>query len=78
MDIDALVPWHPDFATRSPMYAPLRLWTQRFATINEWPGLADYQLLLDTLPQPILTATGQSLSVVPQAGKPDCFEKRLF
>lgn len=76
MDIDALVPWHPDFATRSPIYAPLQLWTQGFATFDEWPGLADCQRLLDTLPQPIQTATGQSLRVVPQEGKPDCFEKR--
>jgi len=76
MDINALVPWHPDFATRSPMYVPLRLWTQYFATFSEWPALDDYQQLLDILPQPILTATGQPLRVVPQEGKPDCFEKR--
>jgi hypothetical protein len=76
MDIDALVPWHPDFVTRSPMYAPLRLWLERFAVFDEWPALADYQQLLDTLPHPILTTTGQPLRVVPQDGKPDCFEQR--
>jgi hypothetical protein len=76
MDIDALAPWHPDFATRSPMYAPLRLWAQRFAAFDAWPGLADYQQMLDALPQPILTTAGQSLRIVSQDGKPDRFEKR--
>jgi hypothetical protein len=76
MDIDALAPWHTDFATRSPMYAPLRLWVQRFAAFDAWPGLADYQQVLDTLPQPILTTAGQPLRIVPQDGKPDRFEKR--
>jgi phage tail protein X len=76
MDIDALVPWHPDFATRSPMYTPLQLWAQRFAVFDAWPGLADYQRVLDTLSQPILTTAGQPLRIVPQEGKPDCFEQR--
>lgn len=33
----------------------------------EWPGLADYQALLDALPQAPATATGARLRVVPQA-----------
>jgi hypothetical protein len=75
MNIDALVPWHSNFATRSPMYAPLQPWAQHFATFNEWPGLAEYQQLLDTLPQPILTLAGQPLRIVPQDGKPHSFEE---
>lgn len=75
MNIDALVPWHPDFAQHSPLYAPLQPWAQQFAGFDEWPELADYQQLLDTLPQPILTLAGQPLRIVPQDGKPHSFEE---
>lgn len=56
------------------MYAPLQPWAGRFATFSEWPALSDYQQLLDTLPQPILTLAGQPLRIVPQDGRPHSFE----
>jgi hypothetical protein len=55
------------------MYAPLRPWAQHFAAFDEWPGLDDYQQLLDTLPQPIRTLAGQLIRIVPQEGKPHSF-----
>jgi hypothetical protein len=73
MNSVARVPWRPDFASRSPLYAPLQPWANHFATFSEWPELADYQELLDTLPQPLLTLAGQPLRIVPQAGRPHSF-----
>ena len=74
MNIDTRVPWHPDLAQHAPLYAPLQPWLNHFATFSEWPELTDYQQLLDTLPQPILTLAGQPLRIVPQDGKPHRFE----
>ncbi|MDZ4262164.1 MAG: DUF3025 domain-containing protein, partial [Pseudomonadota bacterium] len=68
-------PWRPDFAALSPLYAPLQPWLQQFKSFNEWPELTDYQQLLDSLPQPLLTLVGQPLKVVPQDGKPHSFEE---
>ncbi len=67
-------PWRPDFAALSPLYAPLQPWLRQLASFSEWPELADYQQLLDSLPQPLLTLAGQPLRVVPQDGKPHSFE----
>lgn len=39
-----------------------------------WPGLADYQGLLDGLPQPPMTAAGARLRVVPQAASASQWE----
>lgn len=48
-----------------------------------WPTLADYQSLLDKLPQPLRTASGARLRVAPQASdKPDDwrqgYEARIY
>lgn len=67
--------WRPDFAALSPLYAPLQPWLQQFASFREWPELTDYQQLLDSLPQPLLTLAGQPLKIVPQDGKPQRFEE---
>ena len=77
MDVDACVPWHPDFGHRSPMYEPLQpllAYFERFPA-GQWPELADFQQFLAQWPEPIETLTGQPLKVVAQAGKPGCFEE---
>jgi len=74
-NIDALVPWTPDFPARHPIFAPLRPWAEKFACFAHWPELADYQALFDVLPEPIRTHGGKPLRIVPQAGRPDCFER---
>jgi hypothetical protein len=70
--IDALVPWAPDFYLRSPLFEPIRPLAERFAAFADWPGLDDYQRLLDTH-APIRTRHGAAIRVVPQAGRPDHF-----
>lgn len=75
MNVDALVPWHPDFAQSSPLYAPLLPWVAHFSAFEQWPELSDYQHLLDTLPQPIRTLAGAPLRIVAQDGKPHSFEE---
>ncbi len=77
MDVDALVPWTPDFASRSPMYDVLRPLADHFAGFqpSQWPGLADFQHLLAQWPEPIMTLGRQPLRVVAQAGKPGRFEQ---
>jgi len=72
--IDALVPWTPDFYTRSPLFDPIRPLAERFSTFDEWPGLADYQRLLDGH-EPIRTRHGAALRIVPQEGRPGQFEQ---
>ncbi len=73
--IDSLVPWHPDFDNDNPMFAPLRPLLAAFRGFTSWPGLDDYQALLDSLDQPPRTHHGSKLKVVSQEGKPDHFER---
>ena len=74
MKLNVLEPWTPDFIRLSPIFSPLKLWAEKFSQFKEgWPGLKDYQLLLDELPQPILTQSGQILKIVEQDGKPGHF-----
>ena len=68
-------PWCGDFAQHSPLYAPLQPWAEQFKTFTVWPTLADYQALLNTLPDPILTLAGEPLRIVAQDGKPSSFEE---
>ena len=72
--IDALVPWSPDFFRRSPMFEPIRPLAERFVGFAEWPGLDDYQRLLDEH-EPIRTQHGAALKIVPQEGRPGHFEQ---
>ncbi len=73
MPARALRPWDTAFAACSPMYAPLSTWAKRFESYPQWPSLEDYQRVLQQ-PATVLTATGQPLRIVPQDGKPNCFE----
>ena len=68
-------PWCGGFTQHSLLYSPLQPWAEQFTTYDAWPTLADYQRLLNQLPQPILTLAGEPLTIVPQDGKPDCFEE---
>ena len=51
---------------RLPWYAALQVAVQSVTWPQTWPSLADYQGLLDRLPQPLLTAGGKPLRVVAQ------------
>jgi hypothetical protein len=76
MKLDVLQPWTPDFVTLSPIFSPLTPWAEKFSQFNEdWPELNDYQSILDELPQPILTQSGQALKIVEQDGKPGHFSE---
>jgi hypothetical protein len=68
--------WNPDFAQTSPLFEPLRAWAPVFARFTrDWPGLEDYQQLLDAQPEPILTLAGQRLKIVAQDSRPQRFEE---
>ncbi len=68
--------WHGDFHLRSPMYAPLHHLAQHFAGFQrDWPGLADYQHLLDQQTTPVLTQTGKPLQIVEQGPKTGHFHE---
>ena len=76
LDIDSLVHWTPDFSVRSPMYEPLQLLSGMFSSfVDHWPGLDDYQKLLDVQSEPILTHTGRKLRIVKQDDKPQGFKE---
>ncbi len=72
--IDAMVPWSPDFYAKSPLFDPIRPLAAKFCGYSDWPGLEDYQALLDAHP-PICTRHGAALRIVPQEGKPGHFEQ---
>lgn len=72
--IDSEKKWDANFASLSPIFSPLKLWVEKFSGFkNGWPELADYQNILDGLPQPIKTLSGKELKIVPQDGKPGHF-----
>ena len=50
-----------------PMYTALHPALEKIEWPQAWPTLADYQSLLDRLPQPVMTASGKPLRVVAQA-----------
>lgn len=68
--------WCPDFAQRSLLLEPLRECAAVFTGFTQgWPDLAAYQQVLDALPEPIRTHSGQALKIVPQDGRPQRFEE---
>ena len=67
--------WNPQFASSSPMYAPLRHLVDHFSGFEQWPGLFDYQQTLNAWPETIKTLAGNPLKIVAQDGKPGCFEE---
>ena len=77
MDVDALVPWEPNFASRSPMYDVLQPLLGYFAGFPAglWPDLTDYQRVLEAWPEPIMTLGDKPLTIVQQDGKPRNFEE---
>ena len=66
--------WDPGFADTSPLFAPLRHLAQRFRHFEQWPGLADYQALLDDQPRPVRTRAGTPLRIVAQEPRPTHFD----
>jgi hypothetical protein len=73
LDVDNQVSWHGDFCQRSPLFAPIRLIAEQFTNFANWPGLEDYQRVLDALPEPITLLSGKRLCIVAQDGKPHSF-----
>ncbi len=67
--------WFPEFAERSALFAPLRHLQAPFAEFQNWPGLDDYQTVIEAWPETIETLAGQALRIVGQDGKPGCFEE---
>ncbi|HEY0634668.1 MAG TPA: DUF3025 domain-containing protein [Gammaproteobacteria bacterium] len=73
LNVDAQVGWHADFYLRSPLFEPLAEMAARFSGFPAWPALADYQRVLDALPEPIRLLSGKPLRIVAQDGKPHSF-----
>lgn len=51
----------------APFYMALTSTLEQYVWPQTWPTLADYQALLDCLPQPVRTASGMPLRVVEQS-----------
>lgn len=75
MTLQQLPDWRGDFAEKSPLFDPLGPLLAGFCHFTSWPSLADFQLFLESWPEPILTLTGKPLSIVAQAGRPESFEE---
>lgn len=74
--IDSKQKWDAKFASFSPIFAPLKLWAEKFSGFKDsWPALTDYQNILDELPDPIKTLSGETLKIVEQDGKPGHFHQ---
>ncbi|MFQ5470268.1 MAG: DUF3025 domain-containing protein [Gammaproteobacteria bacterium] len=65
--------WCPEFCDKSPLFDPLRDVAKQLHEFEIWPGLEDYQRLLDSRLIPIKTRTGQPLRIVKKAAKPRNF-----
>ena len=56
------------------MFEPLRDAAKPFARYSHhWPGLADYQAVLESWPQPVVSGMGRPIKVVAQDTKPNHF-----
>lgn len=76
MKFDLLQEWTPEFSNGSPIFKPLSPWAKKFSHFKDhWPGLKDFQHVLDSLSQPIKTLSGQTLKIVQQDGKPGHFNE---
>lgn len=74
--IDSEQKWDAKFASFSPIFAPLKLWAEKFSGFKDsWPALIDYQNILDESPEPIKTLSGETLKIVEQDGKPGHFHQ---
>lgn len=59
--------WGIEQVRSVPFYTALHPALEKIQWPNHWPTLAIFQLLLDSLPRPVLTARGNPLRVVAQA-----------
>ncbi len=59
--------WGLEQIRNTPIYTVLHPTLKKLDWPQDWPSLADYQRLLDGLPQPVVTASGKPLHVVAQA-----------
>jgi Protein of unknown function (DUF3025) len=67
--------WNPDFAERLPMFEPLRAAARELRT-PYWPGCDDFNRIIQSQRQPILTASGRPLRFVEQQLRQPAFEDK--
>jgi hypothetical protein len=64
----AISSWQPDFHQRSPIFEPVVSLAESLAECQDWPGLSEFQGLLQHLP-PIVTGGGHNIHFVsPEKG----------
>jgi hypothetical protein len=69
--------WNPAWHALSPLYRPLLEAAQTLGLFRpDWPGLDDYNCLLQSAPVPILTHSGKPVHCVAQADDP--YELRAY
>lgn len=74
--------WAPDFFRGAPLFDQIEFPCRFFTTHSDWPGLSDYQSLLDTRIGKIHSRSGARLHFVHQCGKAqswvDAYEPRIY
>lgn len=75
--------WNPDFLATSPIFFALQPMAASLTAIRDsWPGLKDYQNVLEQLPTPINSLSDKKIQFVEQAAKAeywqDDYEPRIF
>ena len=68
--INTILPWQPDFYQQSPIFGPVTPLAGMLAKFQNWPGLMEFQGLLQRSP-PVVTGGGHLIHfVAPEKGAP--------
>ena len=70
-----ILPWDAEFASRAPMFAPLRA-VARDLPAAAWPDCAALNALAAKRAAPLVNAEGRALTFVPQAPRQRAFEEK--
>jgi hypothetical protein len=67
--------WNPDFAEGAPAFAPVREAARQLRS-PAWPGIDDFNRLLEARAVPVVNAAGRAVRFVAQAARPGVFEDK--
>ncbi len=67
--------WNSQILSTSSLYEPLQIFDSELRKYHNWPGLNDYQKLLNYANIPVLSGGEKRITFVPQGKKPQFFEE---